>query len=60
VNGLQLPWSFGPRRPGDVVAVFANNTKAVQDLGWKIRYTLEDMMQTAWAWEQSQALDPVR
>ena len=60
VNGLKLPWAFGPRRPGDVVAVYANNTKAVQELGWKICYSLEDMMQTAWAWEQSQANDPVQ
>jgi len=59
VNGLQLPWEFGPRRPGDVVAVYADNHKAVEELGWKLRFNLEDMMRTAWAWENMQASDPL-
>lgn len=59
VNQLRLPWSYGPRRPGDVIAVYANNQRATQDLGWKIQYSLEDMMRTAWVWEQNQASDPV-
>jgi UDP-glucose 4-epimerase len=40
------------RRPGDVIAIYANNEKARQLLGWHPDYTLDDMMQTAWAWEQ--------
>jgi UDP-glucose 4-epimerase len=59
VNQLRLPWSFGPRRPGDVIAVYANNRKAVDELGWQIRYNLEDMMRTAWDWERMQAHDPL-
>jgi UDP-glucose 4-epimerase len=39
--------------------VYANNRKAVDELGWKIRYNLEDMMRTAWDWERMQALDPI-
>jgi UDP-glucose 4-epimerase len=34
-----------------VVAVYANNDRAVQTLGWKIRYGLEEMVGTAWKWE---------
>jgi UDP-glucose 4-epimerase len=59
VNQVKLPWSFGPRRSGDVISVYANNRKAVDELGWKIRYNLEDMMRTAWDWERMQALDPI-
>jgi len=59
VNQMNLPWSYGPRRPGDVVAVYANNRKAVDELGWQIRYSLQDMMRTAWDWEQMQAKDPL-
>lgn len=52
VSGVPLNYEIGPRRPGDVVAIYANNEKAVQQLGWSIRYDLKDMMRTAWAWEQ--------
>lgn len=55
VTGITLKWRFGPRRPGDVVAVYADNTKARQQLGWETRFTLDDMMRTAWAWEQKLA-----
>ncbi len=52
VSGVKLNYTTGPRRSGDVVATYANNTAAVEKLGWKIKYNLEDMMRTAWAWEQ--------
>ncbi len=55
VTGITLKWRFGPRRPGDVVAVYADNAKARQQLGWETRFTLDDMMRTAWAWEQKLA-----
>ena len=55
VSGVKLNYVTGPRRPGDVVATFANNTAAVEKLGWQIKYNLEDMMRTAWAWEQELA-----
>jgi len=52
VSGLSLNYEIGPRRAGDIEAIYANNEKAIQQLGWTIRYDLEQMMQTAWAWEQ--------
>jgi len=52
VSGVKLNYTLGPRRPGDVVAVYADNKVAKQKLGWEIRYSLEDMMATAWKWEQ--------
>lgn len=51
VSGVKLNYVIGPRRPGDVIAIYANNDKAVRELGWQIRYNLEDMMRTAWQWE---------
>ncbi len=57
VTGIPLKWRFGPRRPGDVVAVYADNTKARAVLGWEPRFTLDDMMRTAWAWEQRMAME---
>lgn len=52
VSGLRLPFEAGPRRPGDVMAVYANNNLAREVLGWNPKYTLEDMMATAWKWER--------
>lgn len=55
VNGVKLNYTIGPRRPGDVVAIYADNKKAREKLGWEPKYTIEDMMRTAWQWEQNMA-----
>ncbi len=47
----KLNYTIGPRRSGDVIAIFANNDKAAQKLNWVLKYSLSDMMQTAWNWE---------
>lgn len=52
ISGKSLKWRFGPRRPGDVVEIFANASKALDLLGWKSRFTLEEAITDAWNWEQ--------
>ena len=52
VSGVKLNYVIAPRRQGDVVAVYADNKLAREALGWNIQYSLEDMMSTAWKWEQ--------
>ena len=52
VAGQKLNYRVGGRREGDVVEVYANKNKAKQLLGWDTKYTLDDMMETAWKWEQ--------
>lgn len=51
VSGTKLNYEIGPRRPGDVIATYANNNAAIKELGWQIKYGLDEMMRTAWAWE---------
>jgi UDP-glucose 4-epimerase len=51
VSGVKLNYEIAPRRPGDVIAIYANNDKAVNKLGWNIQYGIKDMMKTAWEWE---------
>jgi UDP-glucose 4-epimerase len=51
VSNQKLNYKIGPRRPGDVIAIYANNDLAKSALDWNIQYNLEDMMQTAWNWE---------
>ena len=41
-----------PGRPGDVIAIYANNDLAKKVLGWQPKYSLDEMMSTAWKWEQ--------
>ncbi len=52
VNGLKFKHRVGPRRPGDVVAIYANNDKAKNLLGWSAKRSIEDIMRTAWEWEK--------
>jgi len=57
VSGEKLNYVIGPNRPGDIVAIYANNHHAVESLKWDIRYGLDEMMHTAWAWEKKMAVD---
>jgi UDP-glucose 4-epimerase len=52
ISGTALNYEIGPRRPGDVVAIYANNDHSKKVLGWEPKYNLEDMMGTAWEWEK--------
>ena len=51
VSEVKLNYVVGERRPGDVVAVYADNKLAREQLKWVIKYSLEEMMATAWKWE---------
>jgi UDP-glucose 4-epimerase len=57
VSGVKLNYEIGPRRPGDVIAIYANNDLAKKSLSWEPRYTLDEMMATAWKWEQKLKAD---
>jgi UDP-glucose 4-epimerase len=52
VSDVQLNYEIGPRRPGDIIAIYANNDKAKNVLGWVPKRSLDEMMATAWKWEQ--------
>lgn len=52
VNSLSLNWKMSPRRPGDVVAIWADPSLAERELGWKAERRIEDTLASAWAWEK--------
>jgi UDP-glucose 4-epimerase len=52
VSGVKLNYEIGPRRAGDIIAIYANNDLAKKVLGWQPKYSLDDMMSTAWKWEE--------
>src|SRR5664279_2185205 len=51
VSGVALNYIIGPRRPGDVIAIYANNSLAKEKLNWLPKYSLDEMMSSAWKWE---------
>ena len=51
VSRCKLNWSFGPKREGDVVEIFANCDKASNLLGWKAKRSTNDAVIDAWNWE---------
>jgi len=59
VSGQKLNYILGDRRPGDIKAIFADNTKAKEVLGWKPNYLVDEIMKTAWVWEQNRSQLPL-
>ncbi|WP_201977629.1 UDP-glucose 4-epimerase GalE [Hymenobacter rubidus] len=52
-SGLKLNYHIGPRRAGDVPAIYADATKAEQVLGFKTETSLLDSLASAWKWQQT-------
>jgi len=52
VSGSKLPYRIADRREGDVIQAFADTEKANSILGWKSKYSLDDALASAWAWER--------
>lgn len=50
---LKLNYEITGRRAGDVEKVYADTSYANNELGWKATRNLDDMISSAWAWEQS-------
>ena len=42
ISGQKLPYKFAPRRPGDLAEIWADPSKANQELLWKSHLTVED------------------
>jgi UDP-glucose 4-epimerase len=55
VTKQKLNYKFGPRREGDVAAIYADSSKAQKLLGWKPQYGIEAIMKHAWAWEKARS-----
>ncbi|WP_179990415.1 UDP-glucose 4-epimerase GalE [Acinetobacter sp. YH12252] len=52
VNGVEIPFEYVPRREGDVATSFADNARAVAELGWQPQYGLADMLADSWNWQK--------
>ncbi len=51
-NQVNLPYEIVDRRAGDVEQVWADTSYANEELGWKALLGIEEMLASAWKWEQ--------
>jgi len=51
-TGNKINWQFGPRRAGDVTAIFARADKAKNELNWEANFSVEEAVSDAWKWEK--------
>lgn len=55
VSGKKLNYKIVDRRSGDIEKVWADTRYANEELGWKAERSLDEMMISAWKWEQALA-----
>jgi len=54
-SGQKLNYAIGPRRPGDVPAIYADATKSAEVLGFRTTTSLRDSLASAWKWQEALA-----
>jgi UDP-glucose 4-epimerase len=52
VTGKKVPARVAPRRPGDPAQLVADPSQAEKLLKWKARYSLDEIVSTAWKWAE--------
>ena len=53
VNGVPVPYSIKPRRPGDIATCYCNPAKAKAELGWEAQYGIDEMVRDSWNWQKN-------
>ena len=51
-TGVKVNWTYAPRREGDIEQVWGNVDKANKVLGWKAETPTEEVLKSAWKWQQ--------
>lgn len=59
-TGVKLDYKIGPRREGDIEKVWGNVSKAENELNWSAELGLDEMMKSAWAWENYIKENPIQ
>lgn len=54
-TGVKLNYKIGSRRQGDLPAIYADPEKARRLLNWFAKRKVEDIMMSAWLWEQNRS-----
>ena len=59
-TGVKLPWEYAPRREGDIEAIWGNVDKANKVLGWSADTPLDEILRSAWKWQEKLRADGVQ
>ena len=59
-TGVKVNWAYAPRREGDIEQVWGNVDKANKVLGWKADTPTEEVLKSAWKWQQKLREDGVQ
>ncbi|MEE1947220.1 UDP-glucose 4-epimerase GalE [Pedobacter sp. KR3-3] len=57
-TGVKLNYVIGARREGDIEKTFGDVSLSNKVLGWKAELGVEEMMSSAWAWEEYLKANP--
>ncbi len=52
-NGVKIPYSIKPRRPGDIATCYSDASKAERELGWKAERGIKEMCEDSWRWQSN-------
>ncbi|MDO4679330.1 MAG: UDP-glucose 4-epimerase GalE [Eubacteriales bacterium] len=52
-NGVKIPYTIKPRRPGDIATCYADPAKAEKELGWKAEFGILEMCRDSWKWQSN-------
>ena len=55
-----LSFEVKARRPGDLAMSVADVTKAINQLGWKPKLSVQDACNSAWNWEQTRQIQKLK
>jgi UDP-glucose 4-epimerase len=49
-NDLKVKYNIGSRRPGDIVEIYSDSSKAKRLLKWTPKRTIDDIVRSSWNW----------
>jgi len=52
ITGVDLNFEYGQRRKGDIIESWASCAKAEKELNWKSKFSIEDIIISAWNWQK--------
>ena len=59
-TGVKVNWEYAPRREGDIEQVWGNVDKANKVLGWKADTPTEEVLKSAWKWQEKLRADGIQ
>nr|WP_312971300.1 UDP-glucose 4-epimerase GalE [Pseudomonas sp.] len=51
-TGVPVPYKVVNRRPGDIAVCYSDPAKALAELGWEAKFSLQQMIVDAWRWQK--------